>query len=54
MNLWYMYMYMYMYMHIVRNSYVTGARDVWHLLPQSLRAHARGLRSTSAMHPKCA
>ena len=24
------------------NSYITGARDVWHLLHQSPRAHARG------------
>ena len=29
------------------NSYNTGARDVWHLLHRSPRAHTRGLR---AMH----
>ena len=37
-----------------RNSYITGARDVWHLLHRSTRAHcARGLRAINAMHPEC-
>ena len=44
----------YVYSNIIYicNSYITDARDVWHLLHQSPRAHARGLRSINAMHPK--
>ena len=35
------------------NSYITGARDVWHLLHRSTRAHrARGLRAINAIHPE--
>ena len=39
---------------VLCNSYIMGARDVWHLLHRSPRAHARGLRSINAMHPECA
>ena len=41
--------------HIMCNSYITGARDVWHLLHRSTRAQsAQGLRAINAMHPECA
>ena len=34
-------------------SYITGARDVWHLLHRSTRAQsARGLRVINAMYPE--
>ena len=34
------------------NSYITGARDVWHLLHRSPRANARGLRAINGIHPE--
>ena len=36
----------------IRNSYITGARDVRHLLHRSPRAHARGMRAINAVHPE--
>ena len=34
------------------NSYITGMRDVRHLLHRSPRAHARELRAINAVHPE--
>ena len=34
----------------ISNSYITGVRDVWHLLHISPRAHARVLSAINAMH----
>ena len=40
---------------VLCNTYITGTRDVWHLLHRSTRAQsARGLRAINAMHPECA
>ena len=39
---------------VLCNSYITGTRDVWHLLHRSMRVQsARGLRAINAMHPEC-
>ena len=43
-----------LHVHVVLlvNSYITGVRDVQHLLHRSQRAHAQGLSAINAIHPK--